>query len=472
MSADFFTQVALLSLFTVASYTIGRICFRLLQVELPNFAKAGAALLTGFALLVLQLGLYSLVGLKFNGFWLYTPWVLAGLVLLWNSRKAALPRITIEPLKWLHYWLDLSLLDKLISIILVGTLGALLVLQLSLPLYAWDVTAIWFQKAKHFYFFGGIDYSLVFDYSHKDYPVAYPLIVDAFYLIGIGFNDQLALGINYLFLLAACGLFYGFFRNKLPIWAALALPLTMLLMPPVYTMNFDRYYVAYADFPLGVVVLFYAVAFTSWVESEQASHLALTLIALALAGSMKNEGITFTLLGLLSIGIVLLIRYRQILSLLKSVRIMIVASILLFSILGWNFYTKLNKFETDISIGFNPDRFFEQLPERYDTIVKMIGSELASDVRYVGLGVMLLLGFASLFATRNRLSLALVLLWLVLWGQAAIYIAIYVITPLDIRYHISSTLTRLLTHLIPLAIFTFGLGLANLNQSNRRLMNQ
>jgi len=464
MSVDFFTQIVLFSLFPAISYTIGRICFHLLGVELPSFAKAGAALLTGFALLALQLGFYSLVGLKFNGFWLYTPWVLVGAVLLWNARKAALPKISIEPLRWLHYWLALSLLDKLISIILAGILGALLIIQLSLPLYAWDVTAIWFQKAKHFYFFGGIDYSLVFEYSHKDYPVAYPLIVDAFYLIGIGFNDQLALGINYLFLLAACGLYYGFFRDKLPIWAALALPLAMLLMPPIYTMNFDRYYVGYADFPLGVVVLFYAMAFTSWVESGQASHLALTLLALALTGSMKNEGITFTLLGLLEIGIVLLIRHRQILSLLKSVGIMIATSMLLFSVIGWNLYTKLNKFETDISTGFNPARFFEQLPNRYDTIVQMIGSEVATDTRYLGLGIMLLFSFASLFVIRNRLSLALVLLWLTLCGQAAIYIAIYVITPIDLRSHIISTLTRLLTHLTPLAIFIFGLGLANLHQ--------
>jgi hypothetical protein len=465
MPVEYLTQLFSLFLFAVVSYGIGRICFYFLKIKLPPFAMGGAVTLTGFGLLALQLTFYSLVGLKFNGYLLYVPWMALGIFTLWRTWvNGQIRSFKLNPLACVQRWLELSLFDKLFSLFFLFVLVNLLLYQTSLPLDGWDTIAIWFLKAKHFYVFGGIDFSMVEIYAHKDYPVTYPLIVDAFYLMGVGLNDQLAQGINYIFLLSTCALYYGFFRGRLPLWAVLGLPIFLLMMPTVRSMNIFTYYVGYADFKQGVVVLFFAVAFSFWVESARPSELAVSLLALALTASIKNEGITFALLGGLAIVFVLLLRFRQIPTLLKTPAIWVAAPLLVIAVSGWGLYTKLNNFETDISGGFKVDRFFDLLPKRWDTITQMIGDELRSDIKYLALGVLLLLALASLLVIRNRLSLAQALLTMVLVGQIATYLIIYVVSPAEPDWQISTTLFRLLTQLLPLTIFVIGLGLANYNQ--------
>jgi hypothetical protein len=57
--------------------------------------------------------------------------------------------------------------------------------------------------------------------------------------------------------------------------------------------------------------------------------------------------------------------------------------------------------------------------------------------------------------TRSPSRLAERFLWILPLSQFAIYLLIYMITPYDLEWHLSYSMSRLLIHIFPMFLFSF-----------------
>lgn len=463
---DLLWRISFGLLYGLICYGIGRFLLSLLKLNPPPFLGFGMAVLLGAFGLSLQVALFIAIGLPLWGFLLYGPWVL---LLGWRQwRRAGLSALKAAlrgGRQSIEQFINLTVWEKLLLGFLAYALFMFWANQITSPFDSWDATAMWLFKAKHFYTSASLDQSLFMPVGHPDYPIAYPLMIVSFYMLGIGVEEQLVFNITSVFMLAGVALLYGLARrHHLPLYLSLGLPIVMLTIPDLTYLLYSRAYLGYADFQVGVAFLLCAACLSLWLEEYQPAYLGLSLLAIALAASLKNEGLTFVLLGGLAIAFSLLLRPRQIGPHLKAWPVWVGGGVLVFCVVGWNIYTKLNNYVTDISSGFSLGRFTQELPKRFDTITTMLGDHYKSDIKYLALLVMVVLTLTSLVLVHNRLSLVILLLLGLLLGQAALYLFVYVVTPNELVWHINTTISRLTAQLVPLIFGVFTLALANVNQ--------
>jgi hypothetical protein len=451
-------------------YIIGRFWLALFKISLPNWIRLGVALLLGISTLCIELVFFAISHLPFDGRLLYGPWLL---VFMWlgytklttRALKDLVTTGQVYLLQQVQRFIGLSTLEKLLLLFLFFTLSLFFASQITAPFDSWDATVMWFYKAKHFYITSSIDESTLLNTSdHLDYPIAYPLTIVSFYMSGVGLDEQLALGTSSIFLIISVALLYGIGRRYLPVWISLSLPIIMLSIPAIWILQYGSAYLGYVDFEVGVGFLFFEVCFILWRDNVAPHYLALCLIALGLTASFKNEGVTFLIFGLLIIGFNLLLNYRRVKLYLKSKTVWIGAGFLLFTVGGWNLYTKLNNYVTDISSGFSLDRFLVEFPKRYSKIMAILRDYYSQDSKYLALLVIVLLSFSSVLFVRNQRTLTMGMLIIVMMGQVFMYLAVYVVTPAVLEWHIATTWQRLTAQLVPITLIIFSLALANVSQ--------
>lgn len=438
--------------YSLICYAIGRLELAALELRLPRWINLGAAVLLGMGSLALQLALYSLLHIPFVGFLLYGPWllILTGLALL-NLRRGGWlwPRFPTKASGWqVSGWVIEGLLLTLLGLVWVWLLAA----QVTTPLTSVDGSAIWMYKAKAFYLNGSLNLTDLAAYAHLDYPVAYPLMVAGFYMLGAGLNESLAFGITGLFALAGMSLLYGYARRRLPAPVCAALSLLLVSLSPVFGLIYATDFMGLADFQVGVAFLFFGVSYSLWLETKEdgPTYLGLTLLAGTLAASLKNEGITFLLLGLLAIGLGLFLKRGQWRLYLADRRLWVGLGIMIIAVGGWNLFTRLNGYTTDLAGAFSASRFFEEVPKRSASIAELLGERFRPDGAYLLLGLLPLFSAFALLARPNRRSLLILILLALLIGQAGFYLLIYVVTPLPLEFHINTTWSRLTAQLVPL----------------------
>jgi hypothetical protein len=418
--------------------------------------------------LSLQLAIYSLVGLPFYGFLVYSPWlVLAGWWIFrwWQKRQ---PGWSLQQWRWVtcNYlsakWqalLALSMLEKLLLGFILSAFVLLFIAEVTAPLNSFDGTAMWVMKARHFYTINSVN-EQIFDLPlHQDYPVAYPLLFVAFFATGIGFEDQVVQGILILFVLSAATLLYGYVRRTLPHWVALCLPVLLFFNSGSFSLVYSDGYGAYADFPVGVTFLFFGVCIVLWWEEQRPGYLTMAVLALTLGAAIKNEGLSFLILGFGVIGFSLLLHRRQLAGVinLRSLWVALVLAVLVVG--GWQLFCKLNHYESDLAGSFTLDRLLKMWPLRIDEILRLLGSVYGTNSTYTALALLLLLALSAVVFMPGRSSLLILLLSGVLIIQAATYFLIYVVTTYDLGWHIGTTWLRLTGQLVPLLILVLSLAL-------------
>ena len=310
------------------------------------------------------------------------------------------------------------------------------------PLWEWDYWAIWGLKAKQFLESGGIDWRFLESrwntFAHPDYPLLVPLNFDFLALATGGWSDRwlgllfVAWGIALLLVARALAS-----RETTPLFASL---LTLTLA----AIGISRY-VGLAEGALiafgGAGVLFIRAAL---LDDDDAAwrHGALLL---GFAANCKNEG--FALLVAVTIAVIVVSWARVTATLRNLAPAYIVAA-------PWLLLRAAHTLPTDIAEGSALSRFLVRLPHAHQ-ILAFLGARLYEPWFWVAIlaGVLI----APSAARRRE-----IFVFLVTAIQLLFYVAAYLSTPHNVRWHILTSWSRLTGQIAVPITFAVFLMLANL----------
>jgi hypothetical protein len=313
----------------------------------------------------------------------------------------------------------LHILDAITLLTLTGyALYAMLA-----PLWEWDFWAIWGLKARLFLEQGGIDWRFLESrwnvFVHPDYPLLVPMNYDFVALLGGGWSDRW-LGLLFVAWAAAALLIVrGLAAQELPPFPASVITLATASIAV-------SAYVGLAEGPLiafgaaGVLFVRRAILFD---DHAAWRHGALLL---GLAANVKNEGLSL----LVAVGIaVLMVRPRMVLRLWPAAALAA----------PWLILRAMHVPPTDIVAGSVLGRIVARLP-----YVEPMGRFLLARLHEPWFWLALLAGIAIAPAARRRREAFVLIVTAV---QLAFFIASYMATPHDPRWHIATSWPRLTVQL-------------------------
>ncbi len=166
----------------------------------------------------------------------------------------------------------------------------------------WDTTAIWFLKAKAFFYTNGIWNNLfytsktLFLFSNKTYPIGIPLMIAAFYRIIQFANDQVVQVYMLFFYINIVLVAYGFVVDNfkgVSVIGRVIFVLGFFALPSFIFFSHS----GYADIPLGFVLSLTTILFIYFLRQNSIKGLLLHYCLLTITGglglTLKNESATF-----------------------------------------------------------------------------------------------------------------------------------------------------------------------------------
>ena len=365
--------------------------------------------------------------------------------LLWQKRipgRVSLPATTLTPVQ---------ILMTVIAVLVTGIALYFLVSAARLaPHGDYDAHAIWNLRARFIYRSGDAWQDAFSPLINRDFHMDYPLLVPLS-VVG-GWNTlgsevlRIPTVLSMVALLGMAGTMYCTLVHLRSVSQA-ALAVILLLATPdllLYS-TFQT-----ADIPL----TYYFVASASLLilahhENDRRLMLLSGLMA-GLAAWTKNEGLTFVLL---MTGCTLLLfakqgAYPALLAFLGGTAFPLLTVLLFKTLVSAN-----NDLFADNPISQIVPRLLDG--ERYARIFTHLLPELGrlGDWPISILVVLLVYGW-TMGAAKN-LSRAEKAVWLIPLSQLTIYLLIYLITPHDLDWHMNYSMSRLLIHVFPLALFAF-----------------
>ena len=408
--------------------------------------KCALSFIIGLAILTLQMFFYSLLKVKFSILPLLFPHIfvsIANIFLFVNLTPTGnnFPKTKNEVF-------DILLISGIIFQVFHAFFKALI-----RPMYSFDAIGNFAYKAKLFFMERYIPYELFLrksaDIQHGDYPLFIPLSETWVYMFLGKWNDLLVNALFPMFFLSLSIIFY--FALKRIIGKRLSLISTFFLATIPHFLNYATN--GYADLPLA---MFYSVSFLYiflWISYKRENKFLFLGAALSLfAAWTKNEGM---LLSLVNILILLIFTFFERNNLTKiEVRkiayfLVIVIGLsavwlnFIYNTIGLeNELVRKETFKLSVAIK-NLNRIPLIL---YDYQKHILGPKkwnISFLVFVVGLVFYFKRAFRGYF---KYITLSILLAF-------SGYTAAYLITPLEIRYHLQTSGSRLLLHFLPLVVF-------------------
>jgi hypothetical protein len=336
-------------------------------------------------------------------------------------------------------------------VILVIDLAAFISTSLRIPHGAWDSWAIW-NRAARFIFRSGADWQRIFSGEfnwlfHADYPLLVPLTT-AWVWDVLNVETQRTPMVQAAIYLFLCGLLLFSALYTIRSFGTACVATIVLLGNPEYVGISS---IQIADTPLAFFIAATAIIYVLYDNYRQPQILVLAGITTALAAWTKNEGLVFlaaSLAGLFIIGYKNASAWR--LAGWYSVGIVLPLAIVLFhklalaptsdiynqssaeimaKVFDFSRYAPISKefaaaFFTIAAWGFNIPAFLA-----YYIIMKRKWED-------------------STLSARGVFAVAIILLI-----QLLGYFATYVVTPHDLEWHLSFSLTRIIYHIFPTTLF-------------------
>jgi hypothetical protein len=350
-----------------------------------------------------------------------------------------------------------SLYERILSIAfyvaLASTFTTVVLIAIRLPNGAWDAWAIWNLRAR-FIFRGGEHWTNVFSSllspsTHPDYPFLVSATIARIWKY-LGEETQFVPAIlGILFTFATAGIIYSavaIMRSK----SQGCLAGLFLLS------NVDFIYLGtcqYADVPLGFFFLtsLVLVSFQD-IFSKKYGLSFLAGVMAGFAGWTKNEGLLF--LGSLFMA-------RLLVTYFSSDRRTYMKQLLYFTlgslpVLAIILYFKMNLAPpSDLVQGQGLTQTIDKLWQlsRYVEIIKAFGNVTVSVFPQLILLLIYPLFLGIKITARDRIKVATLVL--VMFFMIFGYFMVYVITPYDLSWHLSSSLPRLLLQLWPSFLFIY-----------------
>lgn len=337
---------------------------------------------------------------------------------------------------------------KMRALFIVGYLSQVLLLAFQ-PVMANDARAIWLLKAKSL-FYGASGFfeflaSPNFLYSHQDYPIGLPLLyADLMHNLGHFWEPAIGIFSFTFFFLLIVGL-YGTIRkyNLTNTLGALIIALVILFTPEYLKQGWS----GLADIPLSLAFFGALLALQLNSETKMALPYIVPIGLAAFSATIKNEGITFLLLILIvSFFIYLLAIFtknnttdRK--NIIKQVILtfawttLALLPLFLWKIISWKF-----GLSNDITSSLN----LREITSRIPLLITETSERLFNCYQFGILLVpaLLFIPFPKRLSKPSYVSI-------IVLGQAVIYLLIYLVTPNDLFWHISTSFNRLVLQLLP-----------------------
>ncbi len=359
---------------------------------------------------------------------------------------------------------------------------ALLVLSLSiaapvvvhavlLPLTSWDAKMIWMVKAKALYVEPHVPNTLfasdLFTSTHKDYPIGLPALVAAHYNWFGGVSEQ-PVALTYvafwwIMLVLVAGALERVIGKDKPYRVFGIATGLMLLLSAGNALQYAG--LGLADVPLASFFLVATTTLLFATTDIQRSGsgikaawlwLSLGLLAALLGANVKNEGASFLVLfGLVAGASLLLMRRAQradhkrqgIIWTLTALLPLVAISAL--PLILWRTVQKTQGYRVDLFLPIN--RTVQFYMDRVIDVWHWFVLELGS-VEHWGWALLPMVALATgvivWWRSQGRPWVGLAALVLIA-GQVGAYFLIYVTTPHDLTWHITTSLDRVLLHIVP-----------------------
>lgn len=323
-------------------------------------------------------------------------------------------------------------------------------------LVSWDAVAIWFFKAKVFFLHDGVwmnnfftDTS-VYTYSHRAYPIGFPLLITGYYRL-IGFaNDQVAQFIPLQFYLNMTLLFFGMVLHifKKAMRLSIFLFTTSLVIFPniiIYSHN------GYAD----VAISFYIATLTCLLifmldMKKNVYELARLSIFVSIAAALvKNEGIAlFCIVAMTTIASTIILQIRKKSEPLKILQYVVIPLIIgSIIILSWSYIGHTLSFPTDSYLLGGQSM---SIVSRIKLILNQYVLELGSTAKYSFILILSLFVFifqSTLYLFRRKFWVFIPLYFAAL--QFAVYTLIYLRTGIQLQWQLTTSYDRLFLQVLP-----------------------
>jgi hypothetical protein len=357
------------------------------------------------------------------------------------------------------------LLAGIFSVELIASVTSFVFAFLKEPHGRWDAWLIWNMHAR-FLFRGGDHWRDAFAsglaWSHWDYPLLLPLSIARGWQYMGGEGLFLPAVMAFLFTFLTLGLLWSALRLLRGRSQAYLAAMVLMGTPFFILMGASQF----ADIPLAFFMLTTIVLLLLQTRSPENRVLILAGAAAGLAAWTKNEGLLF-LIAAIACLFGATVRTGGWGQAARRTAGFLLGALPVLLIVIW-FKTQLSP-ENDLISGFGPDAITAKLTDfgRYAEIAKaffitgisftqgLIDVRAGMQLNPGAVNILLLIGYLLLAGARidgrDRTGLipAAAVLGLMLIG----YFFVYVLTPLDLGYHLATSLNRLFLQLWPSVIF-------------------
>ena len=316
------------------------------------------------------------------------------------------------------------------------TLIILMIIVLGNPTHAWDAWAIWLFHAKRIFFEQSIiaqldGYAII---GHNDYPVIAPAFAASLATLIGGWN-------NIFPKLAFLLMYFPPLILSIKIFNVRYHLLFLILI--LYILNL-QFILGLAD---GLVAIYFTLSsyliYDIFVNKQNSFFcLLITFCFLIILSSLKNEGLVMVII-LLSILIIINISKKEILQNYKKIIFLLFS---LIPILIWKI-TCINYNVNNDIINYNALNSLKNMIFNYSSF-KLIFKFLILDTKFIISIIFILLAFNF---TKNKR----IFYFSLLVGMSYIFslFIVYLITPYDLEWHLSSSASRVI--ISPAFLFSF-----------------
>lgn len=437
------TVYSLLVIWAIGLLLIRR--FALFRGQIPSFVH-GAALGIGGGVLTLVLLVTSALTGGLYLIWGYLA-LFGGALLNVRYRHGKKRGEKASFIEWPVGIPEIFLLGVLVTIavamIASGSFGAL----------SGDGWAIWAFKAKVFFLSRRIDLAFLrddirFGFAHLDYPLLLPLIEWWVYAHLGHVNDSVVRLVHVGYYLSLLAAFYGSLRTSIDRPTALLCTVVLGLLAPGVTNTLD----GYADLIQGYYALLGFVAFVAWVNRREPTDLVSAGVSLALGSHVKTEGLSWLLAITVSILLALWQVRRELSAHVKPLLTFLAISVPvagMWPLYRWAFDIPLSPVVTLPT----PDLVVSRLP----IILRALGAELGLRGLWQSgwglLWVFTLLGCFRAAAHRGPSRPQTLCCWSPLVFEGLIVSVVYLVTASPLRWHLATSLTRVLLQFGPCCLW-------------------
>ena len=460
MAQALFSIIGFILVTSFAGFNIAAACDK--KCVLGKLELAGLSYLFGIGAISIEIFLFYISGIKLTTFYIILPWLILSIVNI-PRYKVMVNSLTGSNIS------RRTIFEKALIAMIALLIAYAFLMAMVRPIESYDSVAIWSMKAKILYltrpvpsgFFTAL--KAKFAGAHPDYPLLVPLSEVWFYIFRNNFNDLLVKVIFPLNFTAFLALFYAFLKKALSN-RTLALTFTFMLSSIRQFSNYATN--GYADLQMAVYASLTFLALYLWIRDKGDAYLLVAFFSCVFAFWTKNEGAVVLLGFILVLALHIFGKIKNSKSAIGGYRNAIVAAAILgILLMAWSLFK--------VKMGLQNDIVNAQVFTRY-SISNAFGrlaaifyeyQRQAFGIKYWNLAWVLFI-LASVFGSRKLFSEERRYVTIPIFFILLCYTVIYLITPQDLVWHLRKSASRLLIHILPLALFYVALETRRLFSDN------